>query len=65
MNFVPLLLVHLCNTLPALSMLMIARCGVTAETACWLVCEQSCSTKSCQHHQRCITCFVPLLLVHL
>jgi hypothetical protein len=44
MNFVPLLLVHLCNTLPALSMLMIARCGVTAETACWLVCEQSCST---------------------
>jgi hypothetical protein len=31
MNFVPLLLVHLCNTLPALSMLMIARCGVTAE----------------------------------
>jgi hypothetical protein len=33
MNFVPLLLVHLC-TLPALAMLMIARCGVTAETAC-------------------------------
>jgi hypothetical protein len=31
MNFVPLLLVHLCNTLPALAMLMIARCGVTAE----------------------------------
>jgi hypothetical protein len=27
MNFVPLLLVHLCNT-PALAMLMIARCGV-------------------------------------
>jgi hypothetical protein len=30
-----LLLVHLCNTLPALAMLMIARCGVTAEeTTC-------------------------------
>jgi hypothetical protein len=33
MNFVPLLLVHLCNTLPALAMLMIARCGVTAENS--------------------------------
>jgi hypothetical protein len=31
---------------------MIARCGVTAETAYLpAVCEQSCSTKSCQHHQ--------------
>jgi hypothetical protein len=40
MNFVPLLLVHLCNTLPALAMLMIARCGVTAERQhvdCWSV----------------------------
>jgi hypothetical protein len=39
MNFVPLLLVHLCN-LPALAMLMIARCGVTAERQhvdCWSV----------------------------
>jgi hypothetical protein len=38
MNFVPLL-VHLCNT-PALAMLMIARCGVTAERQhvdCWSV----------------------------
>jgi hypothetical protein len=30
-EFCTLLLVHLCNTLPALAMLMIARCGVTAE----------------------------------
>jgi hypothetical protein len=40
MNFVPLLLVHLCNTLPALAMLMaIARSG-TAErhhVDCWSV----------------------------
>jgi hypothetical protein len=48
---VPLLLVHLCNTLPALAMLMIARCGVTAERQhvdCWSV---SSPAKSCQHHQ--------------
>jgi hypothetical protein len=32
-EFCSLLLVHLCNTL-LLAMLMIARCGVTAETAC-------------------------------
>jgi hypothetical protein len=32
-EFCTLLLVHLCNTL-LLAMLMIARCGVTAETAC-------------------------------
>jgi hypothetical protein len=32
-DFVPLL-VHLCNILPALAMLMIARCGVTAERTC-------------------------------
>jgi hypothetical protein len=39
MNFVPLLLVHL-SYLPALAMLMIARCGVTAERQhvdCWSV----------------------------
>jgi hypothetical protein len=38
-EFCTLLLVHLCNT-PALAMLMIARCGVTAETHhvdCWSV----------------------------
>jgi hypothetical protein len=37
-EFCTLLLVHLCNTLPALAMLMIARCGVTAERQhvdCW------------------------------
>jgi hypothetical protein len=33
MNFVPCCL-HFVVTLPALAMLMIARCGVTAETAC-------------------------------
>jgi hypothetical protein len=39
MNFVPLLLVHLCNTLPALAMLMIARCGVQPRqhVDCWSV----------------------------
>jgi hypothetical protein len=38
-EFVPLLLVHLCNTLPALAMLMIARCGVTRRqhVDCWSV----------------------------
>jgi hypothetical protein len=38
MNFVPLLLVHLCNTLPALAMLMIARCGAERQHVdCWSV----------------------------
>jgi hypothetical protein len=64
MNFVPLLLVHLCNT--AQAMLMIARCGVTAERQhvdCWSVSSPAALPASSKSVSR--MNFVPLLLVHL
>jgi hypothetical protein len=57
MNFVPLLLVHLCNT--AQAMLMIARCGVTAERQhvdCWSVSSPAALAsiiKECITHEFC------------